>query len=331
MFKIYINDGRTEMPNDDIFYIIGKDGIFLKKRVGILESVVPVDKISILENVNLEAKLFIKKVSADEFAKVLSFFREVYKVYKSEAIVLLHYNQRKKKYILQVPPQEVSFAGIDYVKSKLYQGYDLIGTIHSHGNMSAFHSSTDDSDEEHFDGLHITIGNVNEEFVSISTSIVSNGHRFAININEYVEGVRIVEYSSWFPSMIKPKFEMKEGKKEYQKYVKTKLGYTILGASKNESSFDPNWLKFITKSKPTVYYSHSYLGQNHSFDLTSLLKNHATNLSSKEKTKKWRQDKVSFEFNPCENCVFKNYKLASEQEDLNIDVELEEFQEQLTW
>ena len=32
MFEIFINDGTKEMPTDDIFYIIAKEGIFLRKK-----------------------------------------------------------------------------------------------------------------------------------------------------------------------------------------------------------------------------------------------------------------------------------------------------------
>jgi len=42
------------------------------------------------------------------------------------------------------------------------EGFELFGTIHSHAGISAFHSGTDDRDEIHFDGLHITVGNLDK-------------------------------------------------------------------------------------------------------------------------------------------------------------------------
>jgi hypothetical protein len=88
------------------------------------------------------------------------------------------------------PKQRVSGAGIDYDRDSVsLEGYDLIGTIHSHANFSAFHSGTDHDDETSFDGLHITFGHVASDDFSISASIMSNGQRFYVEPEEYLEGV----------------------------------------------------------------------------------------------------------------------------------------------
>ena len=65
MFKVFVNDGTQELPDDDIFYIVSKEGLFLKKKLGLLESIARVDKISILENLNElpVAKMNIPKVN----------------------------------------------------------------------------------------------------------------------------------------------------------------------------------------------------------------------------------------------------------------------------
>ncbi len=308
MFKIFINDGKSEMPQDDIFYIIAKNGIFLKKKVGILESVAPVNEISILERITSEAKLNIGKVPLEKFAPVLEFFKKVYELHRSEAVVLLFYNQKRKRYVTQVPPQEVSYAGIEYIKNKVYKGYDLIGTIHSHGNMSAFHSTIDHVDEEHFDGLHITIGDVKDDFFTISCSVMSNGQRFVVNPSEYIEGPELVEYTPYWSSMFKPKFEVVDGKKFYKNKVKTKLGYTLL-ANEDEKKFDKKWLHFVKKRQYTSYYSAG--SSAGSFDgvvpgqvfgtLTSKFQNKSiVPYISEEKF-------TSENLNPCDECIFKSF------------------------
>lgn len=326
MFKIFINDGTSEMPSDDIFYIIAKNGVFLKKKVGILESVAPVNEISILNRITPEARLNIRKVPLEKFAPVLEFFKRVYELYQSEAVVLLFYSQKKKRYIIQVPPQEVSYTGIDYIKNKVYTGYDLIGTIHSHGNMSAFHSTTDHVDEEHFDGLHITIGDVKDAFFTISCSIMSNGQRFVVSPAEYIEGPELVEYTPYWPSMFKPKFEIVDGKKFYKNKVKTKLGYTLL-ANEDEKKFDKRWLYFIKKKQYTSYYS---VGKTPTTfgTITSQFQNKSiVPLKNKEKS-------TSKDFNPCDECVFKSFIEAGlTMEEINQleidrwDKKLEEFEE----
>jgi len=194
MFKIFINDG-SKLPNDDIFYIIAKDGIFLKKTMGLIDSIIKVDKISILNDIKEDATLKIEKIPAMSFSKIVKFYKDIYNKYRSEAVVLLHYNENKKWFKLQIPNQNVSHGSAIYENRKTIENYQLIGTIHSHGSMSAFHSSVDDNDERNFDGLHITVGRVDEFNLDISCSIVVNGKRFIVSPLNYIEGITIVPSS----------------------------------------------------------------------------------------------------------------------------------------
>ena len=82
MFPVVTNNGVNEIPNDDVVYIVGKSGIFLKKKVGIVESLIEVKDIPILEDVKQYAKLHINKIPARMFARVADFFKEVYKTYR---------------------------------------------------------------------------------------------------------------------------------------------------------------------------------------------------------------------------------------------------------
>ena len=193
MFKVWVNDGNSPMPDDDIFYIVAKDGIFLKKKLGLFESTAKVDKISILEDLGSYAALDIKKISKKEFGKILSFFREVYKTYHSEANTIIHYNPENKKFRIEIPMQAVSHSGVDYVSDLQYEGYLRIGTIHSHCDFGAFHSGIDKHDEENWDGLHITVGHVASDQITITASIVANGSRFWVDPVDYINGVRMVE------------------------------------------------------------------------------------------------------------------------------------------
>jgi len=189
----------------------------------------------------------------------------------------------------------------------------LIGSIHSHGNMSAFHSTIDHMDEAHFDGLHITIGDVDDQFISISASVMANGYRFMVSPTEYIDGLNLVEYTPWWPSMFKPNFTVVGGKKEYKKYVKSKLGYTIL-ASREERKFDKRWIGFV-KSRKTTYtaYSGKYV------DFTSLYSGYADLFQSYQSPTKQvgvtsivdvKKDEDRDEsYNPCTDCMFRNFKV----------------------
>jgi len=192
MFNVVLNDG-SPLPDDDICYIIAKEGVFLKKKLGIMESIAPVKNISILDSIAATATMHISRIPGKWLAKTHSFFKEVYRQYRSEAIVLLFYNEETRHHKIIPPTQKVAGASCDYDKGITISGYTMIGTIHSHGSMSAFHSGVDDSDEEHFDGLHITLGHLNDPYPSISASIVANGHRIVVHPSDYIEDIVLMQ------------------------------------------------------------------------------------------------------------------------------------------
>jgi len=257
--NIYINNGE-EIPSDDTCYIIGKNGIYLKKTLDLIESLTPVDKISFLEDVQTFAKIKIPKLPIKLFANILGFFRDVYKLYSSESVVLLYYNKNDKSYKVFVPEQEVSCASLSYKSDNTIQNYLLVGSIHSHANMSAFHSGTDVHDEEKFDGLHITIGKVNDnEFFDVCGSIAVNGMRVVIDPMEYVDGLEAREYTNFFPTMFRPGFEINDGIKLYKKDVKSNTGY-VLNTIEENFKYPDKWLKKVSKKEIPAYWGSCHYG-----------------------------------------------------------------------
>jgi PRTRC genetic system protein A len=348
MFPIAINDGSLELPKDDIVYIIAKEGIFLKKKLDILESIVPVQNISFLQSINTMAKLHIPKIKADTITRVILFFKEIYKLYSSEAIVLIFYNKEKKKFKMIPPFQKVTGGSLEYNRTINEEGYDMIGTIHSHGMMSAFHSGTDQHDEKSFDGLHITIGDLDEEFVSISTSIVSNGTRFIVETLDYMELKKQVDIDeveersygkifTWDPET--KKMVEKEHTYKVKKYDKR---FSPL-PSKENISFNKEWLKRVEKQTytyNTAAYRHhwanyypGYYGMlddgeawedyfkrirgdrtpaGFKFKKPEDSKNNITiGPKDKQQEKKPIETIVKDEddFNPCESCTFRDSKI----------------------
>ncbi len=242
MFRIFIADGEEEMPDDPIMYVIAKQGIFMKKKVGLIESLAPVDKISILPDLQSYASIDIPRIPDWQFGQVIALFKDAFSEYHGEAIVILHYNAETEEYLIEVPEQEVSGGSADYKSEKAYDGFVRVGTIHSHGSMSAFHSGTDVNDEFDWDGLHITIGYLNHKLLSLSACIVANGSRFKINdLHNYVENLELVEskvgkvrvcgYSAG-------KYQLEE--------PRTELGYTVNGYEYG-AEYPPDWFKNISK------------------------------------------------------------------------------------
>jgi hypothetical protein len=124
-------------------------------------------------------------------AFAMRYFSEIYDEHHSESSVMLMAHPEKMQWRVFVPVQiDGAYAAVTYVVpsvatnkkhkdddfadkvlsayaeyDKLFkEGWKFFGTIHSHSSFTAFHSGTDDEDDEENDGLHITIGKVNQNY-----------------------------------------------------------------------------------------------------------------------------------------------------------------------
>ena len=188
MFPVIIYEDNVVLP-EGICYIIAKGGVYLKKDTGLISSITKVEKLSFLKNLIPEVKINIPPISLDLFMQIRLFFRAVYRQYKSEAIVLLYFNEEKQEYKIVAPFQYVSHAYLEYEPNFHEDGFKLVGSIHSHANFSAFHSGIDHRDEASFDGLHITIGDVNKKRFSVSIEVVVNNNRFPQQSEDWILGL----------------------------------------------------------------------------------------------------------------------------------------------
>lgn len=339
MFNVYVYNDGEELPKDDVCYLIAKDGILLKKKVGLMESLSKVDKISILGDLKPYARLHIPKIPGPIFAKIYSFFKEVYNEFYSECVALLYYNPTTKKYKVFVPNQEVSGASLDYVKDRTFKNHVLMCSIHSHASMSAFHSGTDSDDEKSFDGLHITLGKMNQDVLDISASIVANGTRFIVDPVDYIENLDLVEFSYYSPNQFRPGFTMVDGEKVYNKDVKTHIGYVLNGISEKDKEFDRNWMQFVKKKTHSYTYTR-WVWDNEQKKLVQITEERSggqtvgsvleaqnrarggyhyvhgargsenwwTEINERQKSKNEKPGRYT-EYNPCKDCIFREYKL----------------------
>lgn len=266
MFKVCVKKRGRRLPKDKIYYILAKNGLFIHKEVGFIKATVPVGGIPWLSPQKQEASLLLPKLPTRLIAEILNFFKEVYNKYRSEAVVLSYYSEEKDAYFNDAPKQKVSGAGVEYSAKGRFEGYQLVGSVHSHSNFGAFHSSIDDGDEEHFDGFHITIGNVDDEEPTISASIMVNGTRFAFKPERMIDGIE----------MLKPKREKFSFVRRFQYQNLGGLGLDgfygyggvnrtwhgrdekcfcllfPLGKTLEDYPFESEWLKRVKKEKPKI-------------------------------------------------------------------------------
>lgn len=194
MIPVYVFEKGVKLPSEGTFYVVAKNGLFLHKDTGTIKATVKVEGVSFLEEMKQGARLRLPKISQELIVRTLLFFRAVYREHKSEAEVQIHYNSDSGEYKIHCPIQEVSGGGVDYDSSDRFDGFQLVGTIHSHCNFGAFHSGIDDGDEKHFDGLHITIGHLDQPYFTISCSMTVNGQRFNFKPEDVIIGIEEVDW-----------------------------------------------------------------------------------------------------------------------------------------
>lgn len=194
--KIFMMDENVnvnDIKQEDQCYIIAKNGIFFKDNQEYMESCIEIKTIAGLQAIKPYIKWRYPKISSEQFKMVYCFFQNVYDELKSECMVLIGWNKSENKIEIISPHiQKVSHASISY-KCDILTGVTIIGSIHSHANMSAFHSGVDVHDEINFDGLHITLGKFakNDKSFEISSQITSGTNREDIHFNDIIEGISV--------------------------------------------------------------------------------------------------------------------------------------------
>jgi PRTRC genetic system protein A len=318
MFKVVMKDG-SKLPDDRIFYIVAKNGVFLKKKVGIVDSLTKVSGISFLQDVKPYAKLDIPKIPLRTFGKIMTFFRKIYELHRSECNAILYYNEETKKFRTVIPPQEVSGASVKYIRLPAMEGYVRLSTIHSHPGFTAFHSTTDKSDENDSDGLHITVGKIDEEVFEVAASIVVGKSRFKVEPEKYVEGIKKVEieeeapfqrYQGYFSHGYEDFGEI-----DYFPFASSiptiKEGYVFTKWSKKFNRFNPNWI-FMVKPSQIVYTPTVMSWRSNQGEFSGGYTTVRDILPEPGDVKTSSEEVIQKKFIPCENCAYKEIKLNQE-------------------
>jgi hypothetical protein len=190
MFPVYLKEDGFEEPDDPIYYLVTREGLFQVKRTPLFHAKTKVRGLSWLRSEREGARLQLPPISAALLAEVVGFFREVFRVHHAEAVVLLYFSQEARRYETKIPKQRVAGGHCRYEIGPTPPGLLRVGTIHSHASADAFHSELDDEDERHDDGLHVTIGNLDGE-ASVACSLVVDGRPFPLEPSEVFGGAPV--------------------------------------------------------------------------------------------------------------------------------------------
>ncbi len=186
MFPVYLKEGESFEPEDPIYYLVTKDGLFQVKRTRLFRSCIRVPGLSWLRPEQEGAEFLLPPIPAKILGETLAFFREVFRKHRAEAAVLLYMREETGEYEIRIPPQTVAGGHCQYEIGSNPPGCLRVGTIHSHAAADAFHSELDDVDEQYDDGLHVTIGTLHAK-PTVSCSLVVGSRRFHLRPEEVLE------------------------------------------------------------------------------------------------------------------------------------------------
>jgi hypothetical protein len=201
-FPIYLNSQGFKAPEKGTYYLICKDGAYMRVERAFGSAIVKIGEMPFLQEAPSLFAWTLPKLPACIVRQAKTFFQRVFAEHRSESYLTLLYSRALNQYRLWCPSQTVTYSSVDYdrtdsvpdeegVANQAGPMWQSVGTIHSHCDFGAFHSGTDTSDEASFDGLHITIGHVDrEEFSMVSTIAVCN-NRKEVDVLSVVEGVEV--------------------------------------------------------------------------------------------------------------------------------------------
>ena len=192
LFPVYLASQNYKPADKGSYYLVAKDGIYFRQECDLGAAFVKVREIPHLIPAPTGITLSVPKIKGIVIAKAFAFFREVFTQHRSESYVTLLYNKERGEFDIHVPKQEVTYSSVSYDRGDngAREGWRPIGTIHSHCDFSAFHSGVDTGDEASFDGIHITLGNVNRDEFSMVSSVVFSDNRRQHDPNDLIENVR---------------------------------------------------------------------------------------------------------------------------------------------
>jgi proteasome lid subunit RPN8/RPN11 len=190
MFPI-LSAGTAEVSGSPLpAFLVARDGLYLRKRSLLGLSQTKVEGVTHLPAESEYLDYALPRIPSDLMARVVGFFRTVYRLHQTEALVLLLW--AGEGFDLFVPNQKVSPASVSHVldEAELPSGGRVVGSIHSHGAFGAWASSIDEDDEATFDGLHLVVGGFDRRRPNYSAAIAVDGHRFGVRHNIVFERPR---------------------------------------------------------------------------------------------------------------------------------------------
>lgn len=229
-------NGKPPDPGAAPYFLVAKDGIYIRKNMFFGPVTVPIKEIPTLPDVpdKQQITLNFPKFPATMLGQAWSFFRWAWDTHKAEAMLDITWHN-DHGYRFFVPRQVAIGAGVRCLRNETHfsDGWQHIGTIHSHCNGSAGHSGTDTHDAESHDGIHMTMGRVSANKPDLAVMFAANKFLWhAKDPWEHLDtaDVPFVEHPKWWE-----RYWGDETAKEFYKNASFSAGARPKGASVPQS------------------------------------------------------------------------------------------------
>ena len=199
MLPVVLKTDGAEAPDTPVYHQVAANGVFEVRHTPIYRSITRFyGDLPGLEAENESVELLAPRLPAALMEEVVAFFGHVFRVCDAEAVVVLFFDPERSRYRFEVPRQTVSMfrrsdgrwateLSVRYQNVARPEGYLRCGSIHSHAELSAHASHVDCSDERYEDGLHLVVGHLDRQKLSLSAAITVAGARFGLAVADVVE------------------------------------------------------------------------------------------------------------------------------------------------
>lgn len=135
-----------------------------------------------------------------------SFFRHVWLLYKREDVLLLYFLLDQERYELHHPKiRWADGGGVRYDMPATPANAVRLGSLHSHGNLGAHHSSEDWRDDVQSPGVHIVIGHVDQMTPSVICSVSDGRACYPVPVADVFEDIEWPSFpKEWLIAASKP-------------------------------------------------------------------------------------------------------------------------------
>jgi hypothetical protein len=196
MIPIHLKTPEFSEPASPLYYLVAANGVHLVRKTKLFTAVIAAPVVAGLETQTPTLTLAFDRLPRDLMERMYGFFLAVYRKWEGEAIVIIYYSPTQRRFLVGVPPQTLTrhrvsgqwrtCGRMDYGALRRPEGFLKLGDAHSHADLPAFFSHTDDEDDEE-DGLRIVMGWLDRARPDLRVSFVAGGTRFMFEPEEVTE------------------------------------------------------------------------------------------------------------------------------------------------